>query len=192
MFKIIFIFLLLINLCFSKEIKLESPTNYSTIIGKIKTTKKSNETKIYIEGIERREEVWNDDSDVIYYDYYEEKINILVDNISKNYSIIDIFTVDLNFDDNEEICLVFKKNGKNYIKIYYYSSEDNKFYDFLNEEQNQEIKELFSTDKNFSTDKLKKYLNDKLPFVELDTREFLYSIKKEFEKNLLSENLKFL
>ena len=144
MFKIIFIFLLLINLCFSKEIKLESPTNYSTIIGKIKTTKKSNETKIYIEGIERREEVWNDDSDVIYYDYYEEKINILVDNISKNYSIIDIFTVDLNFDDNEEICLVFKKNGKNYIKIYYYSSEDNKFYDFLNEEQNQEIKELFS------------------------------------------------
>lgn len=112
MFKIIFIFLLLINLCFSKEIKLESPTNYSTIIGKIKTTKKSNETKIYIEGIERREEVWNDDSDVIYYDYYEEKINILVDNISKNYSIIDIFTVDLNFDDNEEICLVFKKMGK--------------------------------------------------------------------------------
>ena len=192
MFRSIFIFLLLINLCFSKEIKLESLTNYSKIIGKIKTTKKSNETKIYIEGIERRKEVWNDDSDEVYYDYYEEKINILVDNISKNYSIIDIFTVDLNFDDNEEICLVLKKNGKNYIKIYYYSSEDDKFYDFLNEEQNQEIKRLFSTDKNFSIDKLKKYLNDKLPFVELDTREFLYNIKKEFDKNLLNKNLKFL
>lgn len=51
--------------------------------------------------------------------------------------------------------LGFKKNGKNYIKIYYYSSEDDKFYDFLNKEQNQETKGLFSTDKNFSIDKLK-------------------------------------
>lgn len=192
MFKIIFIFLLLINLCFSKEIKLNSYTNYP-IIGKIKTTKKSNETKIYIEGIKKiNEKVLDEDTGEMYYDYSDEEINILVDNISKNYSIIDIFTIDLNFDDNEEICLVLKKYGKNYIKIYYYSYEDDKFYDFLNEEQNQEIKRLFSTDKNFSIDKLKKYLNDKLPLVELDTREFLYNIKKEFEKNLLSENLKFL
>ncbi|WP_462354985.1 hypothetical protein [Fusobacterium ulcerans] len=192
MFRIIFIFLILINLCFSEEIKLKSYTN-SPIIGKIKTTKKSNETKIYVEGIEKiMQKVWNDNSDEEYYDYYEEEISILVDNISKNYSIIDIFTINLNFDDNEEICLVLKKDGKNYIKIYYYSSEDDKFYDFLNEEQNQEIKRLFSTDKNFSIDKLKKYLNDKLPFVELDTREFLYNLKKEFDKNLLSENLKFL
>ena len=191
MFKIIFIFLLLINLCFSEEIKLNSYTN-SPIIGKIKTTKKRNEIKIYVEGIEKIvQKVWNDNSEEEYYDYYEGEISILVDNISKNYSIIDIFTINLNFDDNEEICLVLKKNGKNYIKIYYYSSEDDKFYDFLNEEQNQEIKRLFSTDKNFSIDKLKKYLNDKLPFVELDTREFLYNIKKEFDKNLLSENLKF-
>ncbi|WP_462425217.1 hypothetical protein ABF215_06910 [Fusobacterium sp. THCT13E1] len=193
MFRIIFIFLLLINLCFSKEIKLKSYTNFP-IIGKIKTTKKSNETKIYVEGIEKiAQKVWNDNSDEEYYDYYEEEISILVDNISKNYSIIDIFTINLNFDDNEEICLVLKKDGKNYIKIYYYSPEDDKFYDFLNEEQNQEIKRLFSTDKNFSIiDKLKKYLNDKLPFVELDTGEFLYNLKKEFDKNLLSENLKFL
>lgn len=192
MFRIIFIFLLLINLCFSEEIKLKSYTN-SPIIGKIKTTKKRNEIKIYVEGIEKIvQKVWNDNSDEEYYDYYEKEISILVDNISKNYSIIDIFTINLNFDDNEEICLVLKKDGKNYIKIYYYSSEDDKFYDFLNEEQNQEIKRLFSTDKNFSIDKLKKYLNDKLPFVELDTREFLYNIKKEFDKNLLSENLKFL
>ncbi|BBA50785.1 hypothetical protein FV113G1_11340 [Fusobacterium varium] len=192
MFRIIFIFLLLINLCFSEEIKLKSYTN-SPIIGKIKTTKKRNEIKIYVEGIEKIvQKVWNDNSEEEYYDYYEEEISILVDNISKNYSIIDIFTINLNFDDNEEICLVLKKDGKNYIKIYYYSSEDDKFYDFLNEEQNQEIKRLFSTDKNFSIDKLKKYLNDKLPFVELDTREFLYNIKKEFDKNLLSENLKFL
>ena len=192
MFRIIFIFLLLINLCFSEEIKLKSYTN-SPIIGNIKTTKKRNEIKIYVEGIEKIEQkVWDDSFEEVYYDYYEEEISILVDNISKNYSIIDIFTINLNFDDNEEICLVLKKDGKNYIKIYYYSSEDNKFYDFLNEEQNQEIKRLFSTDKNFSIDKLKKYLNDKLPFVELDTREFLYNIKKEFDKNLLSENLKFL
>lgn len=200
MFRIIFIFLLLINLCFSEEIKLKSYTN-SPIIGKIKTTKKRNEIKIYVEGIEKIvQKVWNDSSEEEYYDsyekeyydYYEEEISILVDNISKNYSIIDIFTINLNFDDNEEICLVLKKDGKNYIKIYYYSSEDDKFYDFLNEEQNQEIKRLFSTEKNFSIDKLKKYLNDKLPFVELDTREFLYNIKKEFDKNLLSENLKFL
>ena len=192
MFRIIFIFLLLINLCFSEEIKLKSYTN-SPIIGKIKTTKKRNEIKIYVEGIEKIvQKVWNDNSEEEYYDSYEEEISILVDNISKNYSIIDIFTINLNFDDNEEICLVLKKDGKNYIKIYYYSSEDDKFYDFLNEEQNQEIKRLFSTDKNFSIDKLKKYLNDKLPFVELDTREFLYNIKKEFDKNLLSENLKFL
>lgn len=192
MFRIIYIFLLLINLCFSEEIKLKSYTN-SPIIGNIKTTKKRNEIKIYVEGIEKIEqEVWNDSFEEVYYDYYEEEISILVDNISKNYSIIDIFTINLNFDDNEEICLVLKKDGKNYIKIYYYSSEDDKFYDFLNEEQNQEIKRLFSTDKNFSIDKLKKYLNNKLPFVELDTREFLYNIKKEFDKNLLSENLKFL
>lgn len=192
MFRIIFIFLLLINLCFSEEIKLKSYTN-SPIIGNIKTTKKRNEIKIYVEGIEKIEQkVWDDSFEEVYYDYYEEEISILVDNISKNYSIIDIFTINLNFDDNEEICLVLKKDGKNYIKIYYYSSEDDKFYDFLNEEQNQEIKRLFSTDKNFSIDKLKKYLNDKLPFVELDTREFLYNIKKEFDKNLLSENLKFL
>lgn len=192
MFRIIFIFLLLINLCFSEEIKLKSYTN-SPIIGKIKTTKKTNEIKIYVEGIEKIvQKVWNDNSEEEYYDSYEEEISILVDNISKNYSIIDIFTINLNFDDNEEICLVLKKDGKNYIKIYYYSSEDDKFYDFLNVEQNQEIKRLFSTDKNFSIDKLKKYLNDKLPFVELNTREFLYNIKKEFDKNLLNKNLKFL
>lgn len=155
MFRIIFIFLLLINLCFSEEIKLKSYTNYP-IIGNIKTTKKRNEIKIYVEGIEKIEQkIWDDSFEEVYYDYYEEEISILVDNISKNYSIIDIFTIDLNFDDDEEICLVLKKDGKNYIKIYYYSSEDDKFYDFLNEEQNQEIKRLFSTDKNFSIDKLK-------------------------------------
>ena len=112
MFRIIFIFLLLINLCFSEEIKLKSYTN-SPIIGKIKTTKKRNEIKIYVEGIEKIvQKVWNDNSEEEYYDYYEEEISILVDNISKNYSIIDIFTINLNFDDNEEICLVLKKDGK--------------------------------------------------------------------------------
>lgn len=124
MFRIIFIFLLLINLCFSEEIKLKSYTN-SPIIGKIKTTKKRNEIKIYVEGIEKIvQKVWNDNSEEEYYDshekeyydYYEEEISILVDNISKNYSIIDIFTINLNFDDNEEICLVFKKRWEKLYK----------------------------------------------------------------------------
>ncbi|OFL86373.1 hypothetical protein [Fusobacterium sp. HMSC073F01] len=95
MFRIIFIFLLLINLCFSEEIKLKSYTN-SPIIGKIKTTKKRNEIKIYVEGIEKIvQKVWNDNSEEEYYDshekeyydYYEEEISILVDNISKNSSL---------------------------------------------------------------------------------------------------------
>ncbi len=156
MFRIVFIFLSLTNLCFATEIKLELYTNPAITTGEIKTSRTNNETKIYIEGLERREQrYWDEESGEAYYGYDEEETSILVDNISKNYSIIDIFTIDLNFDDNEEICLVLKKDGKNYIKIYYYSSEDDKFYDFLNKEQNQETKGLFSTDKNFSIDKLK-------------------------------------
>lgn len=183
MFKIIIGFLFIVNLNFAKEIILHS-WKHDEITGKVKIEKKKDYQNIYFDGI--RSTYYIADG------YQEDKTKILIDIISKNFSIIDIFAIDLNFDSNQEICLVLKKGNKNYIKIYYFSYEDDKFYEFLNDEQNREIKKLFSMDKNFSIDKLKKYLNDKLPFVEVDTGEFLYNLKKEFDKNLLNENFKFL
>ncbi|MEG0236185.1 MAG: hypothetical protein RR523_11860 [Cetobacterium sp.] len=186
MFKIIVGFLFIVNLNFAKEIILYS-WKYDEITGKVKIEKKKDYQNIYFDGIWIAQTTGDIDAE-----YEKYKTKILIDTISNNYSIIDVFAIDLNFDSNQEICLVLKKEDKNYIKIYYYSSEDDKFYEFLNDEQNQEIKKIFSTDKNFSIDKLKKYLNDKLPFVEVNTEGFLHNLKKEFDKNLLNENFKFL
>lgn len=187
MVKIIILFFLIISLSFTKEIKLYKWT-HDKIDGKIKIKKIKDNRKIYVEGIGNFSYDMEDK---------EYKTEILIDTISKNYEIIDIFSLDLNFDLDQEICLILKKEDKNYIKIYHYSFEDNKFYDFLSDDQKKELQNIFLVNKNLTKAKLKKYLNTKIPFVESEYQWFISDLEKNFLKKINTEslniqNLKFL
>ena len=187
MIRVTIILLVLMDFCFAKNIKLELFGSHSSIVGEIKVEEKKDGKKIYVDGVEFYHKFNHENGEKV-----EDKINILIDVVSKEYTVVDIFSIDLNLDSNEEVCLILKRDGKNYVRIYYYSFEDYEFYNFLSDGQNQEIKKLFLNDKNFSVDKLKNYLNDKLPFIEFYIRDivtFLNGLNKEFNKTIFNEDI---